>query len=243
MARSHADIVEAILVHLRTWKRKRREADIRAEVEKRIALLVKAAARIDQGPRGAEVRRQAAQARKTLARLRKQLAREPLRSFIGPHIAISQSVEGLDRLDEILANMKLIKFPDPRSKPKQRLCAEAADALIYELSANPATGTADRALHTIASLLYEAITGKPNQDLKRAVDAMIKSWRGLDSKGGRGRPLSGPIERDKWEHDIARSRNGVSQQTIGRDLGTLSTMDNVKGQGRDTLGIRRKTAE
>jgi hypothetical protein len=91
-----------------------------------------------------------------------------------------------------------IKSPDPRSNPVQWLCAETADALIHELSTKPATGTAEGSLQAIASLLFEAVTGKPDQNLKRPVDGMIRSWRGLDGMGGgRGRPKSGPIERDK----------------------------------------------
>ena len=171
MARAD-DIVEEILDHLRPWKR--READVRAEVENRIALLVKIAAGVDQWPRGADVRRQAERARETLAQLRTELAREPLRSFIDPHIAVLQSVEGLDRLDEILADVKLIKFPDPRSDPRQRICAEVADALIHELSTRRATGTADTALPAIASLLFKAVTGQSGRDMKRAVDSMIE---------------------------------------------------------------------
>jgi hypothetical protein len=129
VARSHAEIVEEICVHLRPWKQKRCEADIRSEVEKEIALLVRMAPDIDRLPRiGGDVRRQAATARKTLGRLRIELARAPLQSFIGPHIAISQSVECLDRLDEILANTRLIKAPDPRSKPMQWVCAEGMAA-------------------------------------------------------------------------------------------------------------------
>jgi hypothetical protein len=205
VARSPAEIVEEICDHLWPWKQKRCEADIRSEVEKQIALLVKIAAGIDQWPRGAEVREQAATARKTLGRLRTELAYAPLQSFIGPHTAIAQSIECLDRLDEILANTRLIKAPDPRSNPMQWICADSADALIYQFSRKPATGTAEGPLHAIASLLFEAVTGKPNQNLKRAVDGMIKSWRGLDCMGGRGRPSGrGAIERDKWEHDVAR---------------------------------------
>jgi hypothetical protein len=204
VARSHAEIVEEICVHLRPWKQKRCEADIRSEVEKRIALLVKIAARIDQWPRGAEVRRQAAKARKTLAQLRDQLAREPLRSH-WPLVARWQFVD-LDLLDETLAKTKSKNmFPDPRSNPMQWVCAESADALIYQFSRKPATGTPEESLHAIASLLFEAVTGKP-KNLKRAVDAMIKSWRGLDSMPGRGRPLSGPIKRGKWEHDVSARR-------------------------------------
>jgi hypothetical protein len=203
VARPHAEIAEEICDHLRPLKR--RGADVQPEVEKQIALLVRMAPDIDRLPRiGGDVRRQAANARKALGQLRTELARAPLQSFIGPHIAISQSVECLDRLDEILANVKLIKAPDPRSKPMQWVCAESADALIYQFSREPATGTAEGSLHAIASLLFEAVTGKPNQNLKRAIDPMIKSWRGFDGMGGRGRPLSGPIKRGKWEHDVAR---------------------------------------
>jgi hypothetical protein len=207
VARSHADIVEEILEHLWPWKRKRCEADIRSEVEKRIALLVETAAQIDQMPRGADVRRQAAEARETLGRLRDQLAREPLRSH-RPLVARWQFID-LDLLDETLAYTKSKNmFPDPRSKPIQGVCAGVADALIYQFSKKPATGTPDSALHAITSLLYEAITGERDQDLKRAVDAMIKSWRkpGLDRMGGRGRPPGrAAIERNKWERDLARA--------------------------------------
>jgi hypothetical protein len=205
VARSHAEIVEEICVHLRPWKQKRREADIRSEVEKQIAPLVKIAARIDQLPCGADVRRQAETARKTLARLRNQLAREPLRSH-WPLVARWQFID-LDLLDETLAKTKSKNmFPDPRSNPMKWICADSADALIYQFSRKPATGTAEESLHAIASLLFEAVTGKPNQNLKRAVDAMIKSWRGLDSMPGRGRPPGrAPITRDKWEHDLARA--------------------------------------
>jgi hypothetical protein len=206
VASSHAEIVEEICDHLRPWKQKRCEADIRSEVEKRIALLVRIAAGIDQWPCGADVRRQAAEARKTLVQLRDQLAREPLRSH-PPLVARWQFVD-LDLLDETLAKTKSKNmFPDPRSNPMQRICADSADALIYQLSKKPATGTAEESLHAIASLLFEAVTGKPDQNLKRAVDAMIKAWRkpGLDRMGGRGRPPGrAAIKRDKWEHDLAR---------------------------------------
>jgi hypothetical protein len=178
--------VEEICNHLRPWKR--HEAEVRAEVENRIALLVKIAADVDQWPRVADVRKQAAAARKTLAKLRGQLACKPLRRFIDPHIAISQSVEGLDRLDEILANTRLIKGPDPRSNPTQWLCADVADALIHELSTKRASGTVDTALPAIASLLFGAVTGQPGHGMKRAVESMIASWRGLDCMPGRGRP-------------------------------------------------------
>jgi hypothetical protein len=214
MARSHADIVEEICINLRQWKR--RGADVRAEVEKRIALLVEIAAKVDQWPRGADVRKAVRGARKALDRLRKTLAGKPLEPFVVATLpsdvgrrakAISDLEQAaaivvdnkyFDQLDEALALKESIKSPDPRSNPVQWLCAETADALIHELSTKPATGTAEGSLQAIASLLFEAVTGKPDQNLKRPVDGMIRSWRGLDGMGGgRGRPKSGPIERDK----------------------------------------------
>jgi hypothetical protein len=185
---TRAEIVEGICDYLRPWRKRHEEAEVRAGVENLIAFLEKIAADVDQRPRGADVRKQAAAARKALEQLRTELARGPLRRFIGPHIAISQSVEGLDRLDEILANAKQNKFPDPRSKPMQRICAAHADSLIYEFSTKPASGTPDSALPAIASLLFEAVTGQPGHGMKRAVESMIALWRGFDYVPGRVRP-------------------------------------------------------
>lgn len=46
------------------------------------------------------------------------------------------------------------------------------------------------------------------------------------------------VERGFTEQQIAELF-GVGQATISRDLGTLSEMDNAKGQGKDTLGRKR----
>jgi len=201
-----ADIVEEILDHLRPLRGCR--ADIQSEVEKHIAMLIQTAPDVDRMQRfGTDMRQQAANAREALARLRHELAREPLRPFVvtittlppdvqeRPNI-VSELASGgavvvdnqyFDRLDQALALKETIKTPDPRSNPMQWVCADTADSLIHRFSKKPATGTADGPLHAITSLLFEAITRKPTQDMKRAVDAMIRSWRGLDS--GRGRPL------------------------------------------------------
>jgi hypothetical protein len=200
MARLPAEIVEEICVHLRPWKRC--EADVRSEVDKRITLLVGIAANVDQWPRGADVREAVRDAREALDRLRKALGSKSLKPFVAAgslsnakrasdaeHAgAIFVDDRYFDRLDAALAMKESIKAPDPRSDPVKWLCAETADALIHELSRKPATGSADSPLHAIASLLYEAIMGQPDQDLKRAIDSVIASWRGLNCMPGRGRP-------------------------------------------------------
>ncbi len=45
--------------------------------------------------------------------------------------------------------------------------------MIRELSDGEATGTRDRAFRTITSLLYEAVTGETDADLKRMCDQVL----------------------------------------------------------------------
>src|SRR5262249_18749759 len=52
----------------------------------------------------------------------------------------------------------------------KHLSARFAYALMEELSDGKITGTADQPLRNITSLLYEAVSGQQNADLKRACD-------------------------------------------------------------------------
>lgn len=213
-ARDLDGIVEEICDHLRPWKQHLGEADVRLEVGKRIVLLKDVAANVKQWPRRADVREAVRDARKALKWLRETLASKSLEPFVVTTLpsAVAERAKTIsdlleqagvividnqyfDRLDKALALTETVTTPDPRSDPVQYPCAETADILIHELSTRwPATGTADSPLHAIASLLYEVVTGQPDQNLKRAVDAMIRSWRGLDSVGGRGRPARKPAK-------------------------------------------------
>jgi hypothetical protein len=52
-----------------------------------------------------------------------------------------------------------------------------AHALMQRLSERTITGTKDNAFRAIAGLLYEAICGKPDADLKRACNAKLREAR------------------------------------------------------------------
>src|SRR6516165_7395556 len=57
----------------------------------------------------------------------------------------------------------------------------------------------------------------------------------------RRRPIVEQLAKQGYTQDAIAMQLGVSQQTIGRDLETLSIVDNVKGKGKDALGRTRST--
>jgi hypothetical protein len=65
----------------------------------------------------------------------------------------------------------------PNYDPTKRLCAQFARSLMENLSRRAITGTKDSAFRAITSLLYEAISGKRDADLKRACDAELRETR------------------------------------------------------------------
>jgi hypothetical protein len=54
----------------------------------------------------------------------------------------------------------------------QRFCARLAHGLMTSFSTRPITGSVDGPDHRIASVLYEALTGREEVDLKRHCDAV-----------------------------------------------------------------------
>jgi hypothetical protein len=50
-------------------------------------------------------------------------------------------------------------------------------------SAAKITGTQHGPFRTVTSLLYEAVSGRPNADLKRACDDVIRAYKGNQSTG------------------------------------------------------------
>lgn len=57
----------------------------------------------------------------------------------------------------------------------------------------------------------------------------------------RRRPIVKVLREQGYTQEAIALQLGVSHQTVGRDIETLSMMDNVKGQGKDTLGRKRST--
>lgn len=75
-------------------------------------------------------------------------------------------------------------------------------------------------------------------------DCLIAVWHSLppdQRTKERRRPLVKTLAEQGYTQDAIAGQIGISQQTVGRDLETLSIVDNVKGQGKDTRGRKKST--
>lgn len=88
----------------------------------------------------------------------------------------------LKRLRKVCARAVAPGFGShPNYDRAKRTCAWFARGLIRGLSDRKITGTKDGAFRTIAGLLYEAISGQHDADLKRACDSVLRDVRGPES--------------------------------------------------------------
>jgi hypothetical protein len=85
----------------------------------------------------------------------------------------------LERLGRLRLDCGRQQPPPHSSGPEQdrvnNHCAALARNLMKVLTSRPITGTAEGPLRVIASLVYEAFTGEPEIDLKRACDRALES--------------------------------------------------------------------
>ena len=75
-------------------------------------------------------------------------------------------------------------------------------------------------------------------------NCLIAVWHSLPEDQrtkDRRRPMVEALAKQGYTQEAIGIQLGVSHQTIGRDLETLSIVDNVKGQGRDTRGRKKST--
>jgi IS30 family transposase len=75
-------------------------------------------------------------------------------------------------------------------------------------------------------------------------NCLIAVWYGLppdQRTKERRRPLVETLAKQGYTQEAIAMQLGVSHQTVGRDLETLSIVDNVKGQGKDTRGRKKST--
>jgi hypothetical protein len=63
----------------------------------------------------------------------------------------------------------------PNYDHAKHLCAWHALGLMRELSERKITGTRDSAFRVVTGLLYEAVSGQPDADLKRACDSVLQN--------------------------------------------------------------------
>jgi hypothetical protein len=85
----------------------------------------------------------------------------------------------LKRLREVCARAIKVGYGyDSNYDRVKHLCAGFAQGLVGQLSTKPAAGTIDAPFRAVASLLYEAASGRRDVDLKRACDSQLRENRG-----------------------------------------------------------------
>jgi hypothetical protein len=105
-------------------------------------------------------------------------------------VQVTQSIENIElayraRADSFFAELKRLRdvcaravdpgfATHPNYGHAKHLCAWHALGLMRELSDRKITGTKDSTFRVITGLLYEAVSGQPDADLKRACDSVLQ---------------------------------------------------------------------
>jgi hypothetical protein len=197
------EIVEEIVDHLRPWKDHKSVAAITAAVNHEIDVLLKLAPLQASLFDRARNRAHAKKLDRALSEVETLLASAPgaLAWFLfnplppvaltesGELMQVTQSIENIElayraRADSFFAELKRLREVSARavdpgfgSHPNydhaKHLCAWLALGLMRELSDRKITGTTDSAFRVVIGLLYEAVSGQPDADLKRACDSVL----------------------------------------------------------------------
>jgi hypothetical protein len=198
--RGEDEIVEEIAVHLRPWKARQTGKAVAIRVSEQMKLLrefVPLQAKLFDRRR---LRAHAQKLDKSLAEVQEILVTDPgglnlhlfrpdswssdeMNSMEAMALAFQRRSEPLAaelaRLRKVCARAINPGFGlHPNHDHAKGLCPWFARGLMLELSNAKITGTKDASFRVISSLLYEAISGEPNADLKRACDEVLRNTAG-----------------------------------------------------------------
>jgi hypothetical protein len=186
------EIIEEIVDTLRPWKKHSRVA-ITAEVRKALDLTCSLISLEERFFDRAEMRAYAKRLDAALSEV-ETLSESPpgvlgLFLLFPRPIVPGEKTSSQERATEtFLAELKRLRkicaqaiAPGFGSHPKfdhaKFRCAFLAKALMGNLSKNKATGTEDAPFRVITTLFYEAVSGQPGADLKRACDDVLRNFR------------------------------------------------------------------
>ena len=198
------EIVEEIVDHLRPWKSHKSVAAITAAVNHELEVLLKLAPLQAKLFDRARNRAHAKKLDRALGEVEMLLASAPgaLAWFLfdplppmtlteDGELVVTQSLENIElayraRADSFFAELKRLRevcahavdpgfAAHPNYDHAKHLCAWHALGLMRELSDGKITGTKDSAFRAVTGLLYEAVSGQPDADLKRACDSVLQN--------------------------------------------------------------------
>jgi hypothetical protein len=189
------EIVKEIVDHLRPWKDRVSETTVSAEVNRELDILLQY---VPRQARWSDRTRNRAHAQKLDGALREvekltRLASTPgYLAFLlfSPRSGPSPSISDIEHASQTFAaELKRMRkvcalAVDPRFgfhanyDHAKHLSSQSAHVLMKGMSEKKITGTEGGGFRTIASLLYEAISGLPDTDLKRSCDSVLRNIRG-----------------------------------------------------------------
>jgi hypothetical protein len=201
------EIVEEIVDHLRPWKDRKGRPVITLEVNRELSFLLILAPLEAQRADRAQNRIHAQQLDGALLEVEMLLAsaQHPLASFLLNPLP-TMTDEGVlfetpttadieranrERADSFAAELKRLRKVcaravdsgfgyHPNYDRAKHFCALFAHGLMKAQSDRAITGTKDDPFRAITGLLYEAISGRTEADLKRACDSFLRDIRGRE---------------------------------------------------------------
>jgi hypothetical protein len=187
------EIVEHIVCCLRPLKQS--EADVLKGVRKQLDKLMEGLALAKLPPRDEKYRNSALRLEKALSVVINVMDELPtnvsndifrLGNGLGGHIG-AKALRGPISNGKFLHDLRVVRGASAllavtakirkRHDLTKRFCADVAYSVVREFSRKSPTTTAGGQFSSVASILYQACTGRPEADLKRACDKKIKIMR------------------------------------------------------------------
>ena len=206
-----ADIVEEIVNNLLPLRKTLSPKNVAAEIEQHIKLLSMVIAKLEKLTSASATRGAATELSSALCKLIGSLRNVPSEldyllfwqaaseeDAVTPRRQLLLMLEGILRASEKIAEG--VEGPSANYDFMKRNCATFAAILMRQFSTQPITSVLESRFRRIASLLYSALAGGQEPDLKRACDAELRSWRDL--------PASGPTQ--TFTSHLRRRRPHVS---------------------------------
>jgi hypothetical protein len=176
---SRIELIDTIVDELRPWTEANSAETVRDAVTERLDVLGDVVPNHFSREAIRRTRQGARALRDAIRQLEESLARAPpeLRMRLKLEPAPGWQHPLLQELHRARNGCESAVDAAPSTDKVKEWCARVAFQLILKFSETKPTGTDESPFRVIAALVYEAITGEPDRDLKRACDNHLREIR------------------------------------------------------------------